>query len=107
MDLVIYAAHVIPVAPRDLVLRDAAVVIHDTRIVALLPKLEAQDRFVGLQEQHLDRHIGLPGLINLHTHAPMTLFRGLGDDKVLLDWLAEDIWPMEKKFVSPSSSGRA
>ncbi|KAF1795293.1 Metal-dependent hydrolase [Phytophthora cactorum] len=31
----------------------------------------------------------------------MTLFRGLGDDKVLHDWLAEDIWPMEKKFVGP------
>ncbi|KAG6609449.1 5-methylthioadenosine/S-adenosylhomocysteine deaminase [Phytophthora cinnamomi] len=101
VDLVLYAAHVIPVAPRDVVLHDAAVVVHHTRIVALLPRSEAQERYVGVQERHLDRHILLPGLINLHTHAPMTLFRGLGDDKVLLDWLAEDIWPMEKKFVGP------
>ncbi|KAL4151929.1 hypothetical protein PRNP1_008865 [Phytophthora ramorum] len=101
VDLVIYAAHVVPVVPRDLVLHDAAIVVHETRIIAVLPQAEARERFVGVEETHLDRHIVLPGLINLHTHAPMTLFRGLGDDKVLLDWLAEDIWPMEKKFVSP------
>ncbi|KAG1700140.1 hypothetical protein DVH05_011951 [Phytophthora capsici] len=99
VDLVIYAAHVIPVIPRGVVLHDAAVVIDKTRIVALLPRDEAQSRFVGTEEQHLDHHILLPGLINLHTHAPMTLFRGLGDDKALHDWLVEDIWPVEKKFV--------
>ncbi|GMF17838.1 unnamed protein product [Phytophthora fragariaefolia] len=101
VDLVLNAAHVVPVVPRDVVLHDAAIAVDGGRIVALLPSAEAERRFVGEREQRLDRHIVLPGLVNLHTHAPMTLFRGLGDDKVLRDWLAEDIWPMEKKFVSP------
>ncbi|KAI9995778.1 hypothetical protein PInf_012846 [Phytophthora infestans] len=101
VDLVIFAAHVIPVLPRDVVLHDAAIVVNKARVVALLPRVEAQERFIGAEEQHLGRHIVMPGLINLHTHAPMTLFRGLGDDKMLHDWLAEDIWPTEKKFVSP------
>ncbi|KAG3034845.1 hypothetical protein JG687_00001426 [Phytophthora cactorum] len=101
VDLVIFASNVIPVVPRDVVLHDAAIVIDKTRIVALLPRAKVQELYVGAEEQHLNRHIAMPGLINLHTHAPMTLFRGLGDDKVLHDWLAEDIWPMEKKFVGP------
>ncbi|GMF11604.1 unnamed protein product [Phytophthora lilii] len=100
VDLVVYAAYVVPVVPRDVVLRDAAIAVKDTRIVAVLPREEANKRFVGVEEQHLDQHILMPGLVNLHTHAPMTLFRGLGDDKVLSDWLAEDIWPVERKFVS-------
>jgi len=40
----------------------------------------------------------LPGLINTHTHIPMTLFRGYGDDMLLRDWLAQRIWPVEAKL---------
>jgi 5-methylthioadenosine/S-adenosylhomocysteine deaminase len=40
----------------------------------------------------------LPGLINTHTHIPMTLFRGYGDDMLLKDWLAQRIWPVEAKL---------
>lgn len=40
----------------------------------------------------------LPGLINTHTHIPMTLFRGYGDDMLLQDWLAQRIWPVEAKL---------
>ncbi|RLN66379.1 hypothetical protein BBP00_00002268 [Phytophthora kernoviae] len=101
VDLVLYAAYVIPVVPQGVVLEDAAVVTHDSRIVALLPSAEAQQSFVGVEEKRLDHHILLPGLVNLHTHAPMSLLRGLSDDKALHDWLAEDMWPTEKEFVSP------
>jgi 5-methylthioadenosine/S-adenosylhomocysteine deaminase len=100
VDLVLFARHVIPVEPRDVVLHDTAIVVDKTRIVGLLPIADAQRRFVGREQRQLDRHIVLPGLVNLHTHAPMTLFRGLVDDKALHDWLAEDIWPVEKEFVS-------
>jgi len=44
--------------------------------------------------------IVMPGLINLHTHAPMTLFRGLADDLPLMQWLEDHIFPTEKKFVN-------
>ncbi|MFP4045812.1 MAG: amidohydrolase [Candidatus Aenigmatarchaeota archaeon] len=40
----------------------------------------------------------LPGLVNMHTHASMNLFRGVSDDKKLQEWLQEDIWPLEEKL---------
>ena len=49
---------------------------------------------------HLESHVLIPGLINLHTHAAMTLMRGLADDLKLMDWLSNDIWPVESKHVS-------
>lgn len=44
----------------------------------------------------------MPGLVNTHTHAPMVLFRGLGDDRALMDWLQQYIFPAEAKMVSPA-----
>ncbi|RLN52081.1 hypothetical protein BBJ28_00003847 [Nothophytophthora sp. Chile5] len=102
VDLVIFAAHVVPVIPRDVVLADHAIVVHNSRIVALLPRAEAELKYAGAEERHLPNHIVLPGLVNMHTHSPMTLLRGLSDDKPLCDWLVEDIWPTEAKFVSPA-----
>ncbi len=52
---------------------------------------------------NLPAHVLMPGLINLHTHAAMTLMRGLADDLPLMEWLNDHIWPAEAKHVSPSS----
>ncbi|RLN46740.1 hypothetical protein BBO99_00008739 [Phytophthora kernoviae] len=101
VDLIIFAAHIIPVIPRDVVLSDHAIVVANSRIVALLPRNEAVRLYVGTEERHLPDHIVMPGLVNLHTHSAMTLLRGLSDDKALCDWLAQDIWPTESKFVGP------
>jgi len=50
----------------------------------------------------------LPGLINTHTHLPMTLLRGYGDDRLLQDWLEHCIWPVEARLTTPSiQSGAA
>ena len=46
-------------------------------------------------------HLVMPGLINTHTHAPMTLFRGMADDLPLMSWLHEHIFPAEAKSVNP------
>jgi len=43
----------------------------------------------------------LPGLVNMHTHSPMTLMRGMADDLALDSWLREHIWPAENRYVSP------
>ncbi|NTV11184.1 MAG: TRZ/ATZ family hydrolase, partial [Zoogloea sp.] len=48
----------------------------------------------------LPGHVLLPGLVNLHTHAAMTLFRGLADDLPLMRWLTEAIWPAEARQVN-------
>ncbi len=49
----------------------------------------------------LKNHLICPGLVNTHTHLPMTLFRGLGDHLTLKDWLEKVIFPLEKKMINP------
>jgi 5-methylthioadenosine/S-adenosylhomocysteine deaminase len=48
------------------------------------------------------KKIVLPGLINTHTHVPMTILRGYGDDMPLNEWLEERIWPIETKLTNES-----
>jgi 5-methylthioadenosine/S-adenosylhomocysteine deaminase len=52
----------------------------------------------GDDELDADGGLVIPGLVNAHCHAPMTLFRGLADDKPLGDWLREDVWPVEAEL---------
>ncbi|MEO8164935.1 MAG: TRZ/ATZ family hydrolase [Betaproteobacteria bacterium] len=99
-DLVIDAAYIVPVEPHGIVLEDHAVAIKDGTIVALLPREEMLTRCTAAQTCRLDSHVLIPGLINLHTHAAMTLMRGLADDIKLMDWLSLHIWPAESKHVS-------
>ena len=83
------------------VLQDYAVVIEDNRILSLtsideivdLPFYQQAD-LVRLPDCAL-----LPGLVNSHTHASMSLFRGMADDLPLMEWLTEHIWPAEARWV--------
>ncbi len=90
----------IPVEPSGLVLNEHAVIITDGQITDLLPlqkALEAYQPSVLIQRPN---HALIPGLVNSHTHAAMTLLRGLADDMPLETWLREGIWPAEKRWVS-------
>ena len=100
-DLIIAARWVVPVEPAGSVLDDHAVVIHDGRIVALMPAGQAAQAYVARGSVTLPSHVLLPGLINAHTHAAMTLMRGLADDLPLMEWLDQHIWPAERQHVSP------
>ena len=75
--------------------------VRDGKIEALLPAAEARQRYGDFESVVLDEHILIPGLVNAHTHAAMTLMRGLADDLPLMRWLEEHIWPAEKRHVSP------
>ena len=99
-DTVIEARWVLPVDPARSVLPDHAVVINGGRIVALLPATEARINYSPKRHVVLGEHALIPGLINLHTHAAMTLLRGLADDLTLMDWLNRHIWPAEMRHVS-------
>jgi 5-methylthioadenosine/S-adenosylhomocysteine deaminase len=100
VDQVVEARWVIPVdAPRK-VLEHHAVAIGGGRICELLPVSQARDRYPGTPRIQLPGHALIPGLINLHTHAAMTLMRGLADDRALMDWLQNHIWPAESRHVS-------
>ncbi len=99
IDLLIEARWIAAVDP-DIVLKNHAVAIHNGRIVALLPASEARLRFKADEYIILNEHILIPGLINLHTHAAMTLLRGIADDLPLMEWLQKHIWPAESEHIS-------
>ncbi|MEE8281020.1 MAG: amidohydrolase family protein, partial [Gammaproteobacteria bacterium] len=98
-DCIVIPRWLIPVEPAGVVLEDHAIVIRDGRIVALAPVAEAIDSFNAETVIERPDHVLIPGLINAHTHAAMTLFRGLADDLPLQEWLTEHIWPAEARWV--------
>jgi 5-methylthioadenosine/S-adenosylhomocysteine deaminase len=100
IDLIIEARWVIPVVPHAAVLEYIAVVVDKGRILALMPISEARDRYRAKERVELSHHALVPGLINLHTHAAMSLMRGLADDRMLMTWLNQHIWPAEARVVS-------
>ncbi len=75
--------------------------MRDGLIEAVLPVAQAEARFPSYARVPLSEHALIPGLVNAHTHAAMTLMRGLADDLPLMRWLEEHIWPAEAKHVSP------
>ncbi len=77
-----------------------AVAIHAGKIVAVGPAGELQGRFKARKVLDADGCVVMPGLINAHTHAAMTLFRGLADDLPLMEWLHDHIFPAEQKLRS-------
>ncbi|MEO5691564.1 MAG: TRZ/ATZ family hydrolase [Usitatibacter sp.] len=99
IDTLILAGHVIPVAPRG-VLTDHAIAIDQGRIVEVLPSSLALTLYQAKEVVRLERHAIIPGLVNLHCHAAMSLMRGMSDDLPLQTWLQEHIWPAEARHVS-------
>ena len=96
----IEARWIIPVVPQEVVLEHMAVLVRDGRIVAILPIAEARQQYQASKTTVLNDHALIPGLINSHTHAAMTLMRGLADDIALMPWLQQHIWPAEESAVS-------
>ena len=99
IDTVVEARWIIPVEPAGKVLENHALAIDQGVIQAIVPSDEAQARFDPRERIVLDHHALIPGLINLHTHAAMTLMRGLADDLPLMEWLNNHIWPAETRHV--------
>ena len=75
---------IVPVEPAGDVLEGHAVAVSDGRIGAVLPVAQAEARFPGLARLELPEHVLIPGLVNAHTHAAMSLMRGLADDLPLM-----------------------
>lgn len=99
-DTLIQARWCIPVEPADLILENHAVAVTDGRIVGIMPVGDAREQFDPGVVVDRPGHLLIPGLINAHTHAAMTLFRGLAEGMPLETWLAKGVWPLEKAWVS-------
>ena len=100
IDTLLHARWIIPVRPANAALAHHTLAVHRGRIVACLPTAAARDRFTANHDLTLRQHALIPGLVNAHTHAAMTLFRGLADDKALMDWLQNHMWPAEQTHVN-------
>ncbi len=100
VDTLLHARWVIPVEPQGLVLDHHSLAIRNGKIVTILPQQQAKENYRAHHSQTLDNHALIPGLINTHTHAAMSLFRGLADDLPLMDWLNHHIWPAEAAWVN-------
>jgi 5-methylthioadenosine/S-adenosylhomocysteine deaminase len=99
-DLIVEARWVVPVEPAGAVLERHSVAVKDGEIIAIGPSADIGSAYEADRRVPLDEHVLVPGFVNLHTHAAMTLMRGLADDKPLMDWLRNYIWPVETQLVS-------
>ena len=99
-DALIIPRWCVPVEPSNVALEGYAVAIGTGRILDLLPVAEARARYQPSVVIERPDHVLIPGLVNAHTHAAMTLLRGIADDLPLEQWLHEGIWPAEKRWVS-------
>ena len=100
VDLIIEARWIIPIEPANVVLENHSVIINKGRIVAILQQDEANSLFCASQTKKLANHILIPGLVNLHSHAAMSLLRGLADDLPIVERLGKHIWLAEAKHIS-------
>ncbi|HLX28890.1 MAG TPA: TRZ/ATZ family hydrolase [Casimicrobiaceae bacterium] len=100
VDLRIDARFIVPIEPEG-VLHDHALIVDGGRIIALEPRADADRAYTPRERVLLAQHALVPGLVNAHTHAAMTLLRGVADDTPLKIWLEEHIWPRERRFVAP------
>lgn len=78
-------------------IEDGALAIKDDRIT-FIGKFASADSISAETKINVQGKVALPGLINCHTHVPMTLFRGIAEDRPLDAWLKETIWPLEAKL---------
>ena len=102
VDLIIEARWIIPVEPRSVIYENYSLVINEGKILDLLDSQQARYQYQAKLLQSLPDHALIPGLINCHTHAAMSLLSGIADDLPLMEWLQNHIWPAEQQWVSES-----
>src|SRR4030095_8737334 len=100
VDLLVLGGTVVTMDQERRILHDAGIAIRDGRIIALDTAVAIRSKYSAIQTINADGKLIVPGLINGHTHIPMTLFRGLADDLDLQEWLTKYIFPAEAKNVT-------
>ena len=100
VDTLLHARWIIPVEPESVTYDYHSLVLDKGLIIDLLPTTQAKQKYQASHTEVLLEHALLPGLINCHTHAAMSLMRGIADDLPLMDWLQQHIWPLEKQWMN-------
>jgi 5-methylthioadenosine/S-adenosylhomocysteine deaminase len=99
-DLIIHAKYVITMDQQHRVLSPGAVAILADRIVAVGTPGDVAERYTAKRVLERPNALLMPGMVDTHTHAPMSLLRAIADDKTLDDWLTHYIFPAESKNVT-------
>jgi len=99
VDTIIHARWIIPVEPANTVYDNHSLIIDKGKIIDILDTQASQAKYTSNTIKNLDKHVLIPGLVNTHTHSPMSLLRGLADDIPLMEWLQQHIWPAEQRMV--------
>ena len=99
-DLLVLGGTVLTVDAHDTVITDGAVAIRDGAIVEVGARARLERRFRARRSIDARGRLVLPGFVNAHTHAPMTLLRGVKDDVDLMTWLEKYMFPLERRFVT-------
>ena len=101
IDLIIEGSYIVTMDVDGTVYENGAVAIDEGLILAIGPAADILAGYSAAQTLNGDDRIVMPGLINGHSHAAMTLLRGVADDLALMDWLNNYIFPAEVEFVDP------
>jgi 5-methylthioadenosine/S-adenosylhomocysteine deaminase len=101
-DILITNCSILPLAPGlPELIRHGYVAVKDGRVASLGTMADLGCEYAADTIIDGSGQLVMPGLVNTHTHAPMTLFRGMADDLPLMAWLHEHIFPAEAKSVNP------
>ena len=101
IDLIIKGSTIVTMDAGGTIIEDGAVAVDEGVIVAIGSASEIEASYSADETLAGDNRIVMPGLINGHSHAAMTLLRGVADDLALMDWLNNYIFPAEVEFVDP------
>ena len=101
IDLIVRGDHIVSMDADGTIIENGAVAIDDGVILAIGPAAEIEAEFTAAETLAGENRIVMPGLVNGHSHAAMTLLRGVADDLALMDWLQNYIFPAEVEFVDP------
>jgi 5-methylthioadenosine/S-adenosylhomocysteine deaminase len=102
-DLLLIGGIVVTMDARHTVYSAGALAIRDGQILAVGPRQEIAEHYRAPRTIDAAEGLLLPGLVDGHTHLPMTLFRGLADDLPLHAWLEQHVWPAERQFINPET----
>jgi len=103
VDFLIVNGLVVTMDPEYRIFENGAIAVKDGEIIGIGKTAEFQDIYTATQVIDATGKLVLPGLINTHTHSPMTIFRGYADDLHLKEWLYDHIFPIESEFVNPEN----
>ncbi len=101
IDLIVKGSHIVTMDAAGTVIENGAVAIDDGVILAVGSAADIEAAYSATETLDGGKRVVMPGLVNGHSHAAMTLLRGVADDLALMDWLQNYIFPAEVEFVDP------